>query len=159
MPPTTDKGSAELIVDEIRRQVDHQVMAASSADTKATALFAGTATVATLILPRIGLTSANQAAISFLALASLVAALGCFIEALRPRTGKFSYGPSAAALGERVGSAPDELQVDLAESFVAVRARNEGFLRIKASATTGGLYFLIATLVGMAALAGLGAIK
>lgn len=159
--PDPERTSAQIILEEIRRQVDHQVTAADSADTKAMAIFGGAAAVAALIVPRatVSPSDALQIGASIITLGLLVAALICLLQSVQPRIGGFSNGPNVDQLALRIDDQPASLEHELVESFVKVRNRNAAFLDSKGGWTINAQGFLIGTVVGMALMVGVGAIK
>jgi hypothetical protein len=149
----------QLIVEEIRRQVDHQVSAADSLDTRSMAIFAGVAAVAAFIGPRVNVTSTERQLAAAVTLAALVAALICLLFAVRPRVGSFSNGPDVHQLAERIGDPGASLEVELVPAFVQVRDRNETFLASKGDWIIRALRSLIGTVLGIGWMVGVGAIK
>jgi hypothetical protein len=158
MMPESERTSAQIIIDEIRRQVDHQVTAADALDTKAMAIFAGAAAVAAFITPRVTVVTPEQITAATYTLLVLLGALFCLLLAVRPRVGGFSNGPNASEVAERLDDPPRSLERELVPAFVGVRTTNEAFLRSKGDWVIRALVFLIATVIGMAVMVATGAI-
>src|SRR5258708_40366863 len=108
-----DRSSALIIVEEIRRQVDHQVSAVDAIDTKAMAIFAGAAAVAAFIAPRVVVPSVAAASAAVGTFLLLLGALVCLLFAVRPRIGGFSNGPNVAQLAERIDDPAGSLEHEL----------------------------------------------
>lgn len=159
--PDRERTSAQIILEEIRRQVDQQVTAADSADTKAMAIFGGAAAVAALIAPRATVVGSDglRIAASIATLGLLVAALICLLRSVRPRIGGFSNGPNVKELAAGIDDDPAGLERDLVPAFVGVRTKNEAFLQSKAGWTIKAQLCLIGTVVGMAVMVAVGAVK
>lgn len=157
--PEPERTSAQIIVEEIRRQVDLQVTASNGLDTKAMAIFAGVAAVAAFIAPRVVVETPRQTLDALATFGILLAALACLLLAVRPRVGAFSNGPNVDQLAERADDQASNLERDLVPSFVKVRDRNEEYLKQKSSWILRALVCLFAAVVGMAFMVGVGAIK
>ncbi|MGO9179281.1 MAG: hypothetical protein ACLQHS_08400 [Candidatus Limnocylindrales bacterium] len=154
-----ERTSAQIIVEEIRRQVDLQVKAADALDTKAMAIFAGTGAVAAFISPRVTVAGNGQAAAAIVTFALLIGALLCLLLAVRPRIAGFSNGPDVADLAAYVNAPPNELEAALVPSFVKVRNINENVLKSKGDWIVWALRSLIGAVAGMAAMVVTGALK
>jgi hypothetical protein len=157
--PEPQRTSAQIIIEEIRRQVDHQVSAADALDTKALAIFAGAAAVAAFIAPRVTVATPDQIGTSLGTFTFLIGALVCLLFAVRPRIGGFSNGPSADDIALRIDDPAGSLERELVPAFVSVRTRNEDFLSSKGGWIINAMRFLIATVIGIAAMVGVGAIR
>lgn len=149
----------QLIIEELRRQVDHQVTANDGLDTKALAIFGGVAAVAAFIVPRVGTTTEDQQRLAMFTFVALLGSLGSLLWAVRPRVKGFSNGPDVTALAKWIDSAPADLERELVTAFVQVRDQNEGVVAAKGRWTVIALGFLIATVVGMAGMVAAGGIK
>jgi hypothetical protein len=154
MTPTT----ANLVIAEIRRQVDHQLYAATATDTKAAGLIAGTFALTALIVPRVRLESAGIAGLITFGL--IVGTLAVFAMAIRPRIGGFSYGPDAATMHAFVEEAdePDDLERAMVGAYVKVRDANERAIAAKSDALIVGVVGLILTVSGLIAMLATGGI-
>jgi hypothetical protein len=157
--PEPERTSAQIIVEEIRRQVDLQVSADDAMDTKAMAVFAGVAAVAAFIAPRVVVSNPLQTLAAFGTLVLLLLALGCLLEAVRPRIGGFSNGPNVQNLAKRIDDPAARLERKLVPAFVSVRDRNEAFLKAKGDWMIWALRCLMVTVVGIAFMVVVGAIK
>jgi len=153
-----ERTSAQIIIEEIRRQVDLQVTAADALDTKAMAIFAGIAAVAALIAPRVTVENSGQVIAAVGTFGFLVGAMICLLLAVRPRVGGFSNGPNVEQVAAWIDDPTSSLERALVPAFVGVRKINEDFLKSKADWTVRALRCLVATVVGMAAMVGVGAI-
>lgn len=153
-----ERTSAQIIIEEIRRQVDHQVTAVDALDTKAMAIFAGAAAVAAFLAPRVTVANLGQTVAAIGTLGLLVGAMICLLLAVRPRVGGFSNGPNVAQVAERIDDPAGDLERDLVPAFVGVRRNNEAFLTSKGDWTIRALWCLIGTVAGMAIMVGVGAI-
>ncbi len=151
--PQDTKRSAQIIVDEIRRQVDLQVKAADGLDTRAMAIFAGVAAVAAVVASRVSLASNTQRLAASVTLVALLAALGCLLQAVRGRIGGFSNGPDVEDLAAYAQLPASDLEHELVDAFVKVRQKNESFLKCKARWVIRSLVCLIVTVAGIAWLA------
>ena len=155
----SERTSAQMIVEEIRRQVDLQVTAADALDTKAMAIFASAAGVAAFIAPRVTVSSLGQTAAAVGTLALLVGALICLLFAVRPRIGGFSNGPDVVQVAKRIDDPAGSLERELVPAFVGVRGKNESFLASKGDWTIRAMLCLIGTVVGVSVMVGVGASK
>ena len=155
----TERTSPQIIVEEIRRQVDLQVSAFTGIETKAMAVFGGVAAVAAIIADRVKVENGWQALAAGLTLATLLAALVSLLMSVLPRIGGFSNGPDVVELGGRIDEPTVELERDLVPSFVEVRKRNEKALRSKGMWMIGALSCLIGTVGGIAFMVVVGAVK
>lgn len=152
------KTSAQVIIEEVRRQVDLQVSAAEGLDTKAMAIFAGVAAVAALIAPRVAVGNCVQGLVAIATFLALIGALICLLLAVRPRIGGFSNGPGVDQVAERIDFATDALERDLVPAFVAVRKLNEDFLRAKGDWVIRALGLLLLAVVCIMVMVGVGAL-
>ncbi len=157
--PKPERTSAQIIIEEIRRQVDLQVSAAQGLDNRAMAVFGGVAAVAAIVADRVVVADDSQKIAAGLTLAALLGALFCLLMSVVPRIGHFSNGPDVTDLGGWVGKPIERLEQALVPSFVEVRNRNEDFLKAKGRWMIGALACLIATVVGIALMVGAGAIQ
>jgi len=151
--------TAALVVAEIRRQVDHQLTAATAADTKAAGLIAGTFALTALVIPRVRPDEAGLAGVVTLAL--VVITLVLFALAIRPRVGGFSYGPDPMVMQTFVtdDDPPEELERALAAAYVKVRNANEATIQAKADALIAGIVTLILTVVSLGVMLAMGGIQ
>jgi hypothetical protein len=160
---TADPTAAGLIVEEIRRQVDHQVTAADGADTKAMAIFAGVAAVAAFVGPHVVVHAPAELNLATIATVAsfvlLIAALVCLLFAVKPRIGGFSNGPDVDEMAARIDDSATALERELVGAFVAVRKINEAFLKSKGDWTIRAMWSLIGTVVGMLVMVGVGVIR
>lgn len=153
-----ERTSAQIIIEEIRRQVDLQVTAADALDTKAMAVFAGVAAVAAFVAPRVTVANGYQTVAAVGTFGLLVAAMICLLLAVRPRIGGFSNGPNVEQVAAWIDDPTSSLEHALVPAFVGVRKNNEDFLKSKGDWTIRALWCLIGTVVGIAAMVGVGAI-
>lgn len=157
--PQRERTSAQIIVDEIRRQVELQAKASEGLDTRAMAVFGGVAVVAVLVADRVTVHDVLQGVAAVITLGLLLGALFCLLMSVLPKIGKFSNGPDVSQLGKRISEKPSDLERELVSSFVKVRGLNEDFLKSKAGWMINALWFLIGTVIGIAFMVGVGAIK
>ncbi len=157
--PKPERTSAQIIIEEIRRQVDLQVSAADAMDTKAMAVSAGVVAFAAFIAPRVIVADNWQKLAAVVTLAFLLGALVCLLLAVRPRVGGFSNGPDVGQIAARIDDPAASLERKLVPAFVGVRNINEAFLNSKSDWIIWALRCLIGTILGMAVMVGVGAIK
>ncbi len=148
---TPNPETAKLIVTELRRQVDAQISASASIDTKAAGLIAATFALVALVIPRVQLDVPCQSAIAFVAAIAVLATLLLLFSALVPRKRRWSNGPTAASMLAFLldGDEPGELEIAMAVAYQDVRDRNESVLGEKATALNFGVGALIATVVAL----------
>lgn len=159
-PPYLFKTTAAFIILELRRQVDHQVTAAASVDTKAAGLIAATLALFALVVPRIVVATAAQVVVGVVTIGLVIATLGLLTLAIKPRVRAFSYGPDAQ---DMMAFLDDDDPVDALEEAVArayrdVRSRNESEIQSKSEALIGGIGFLILTVIGLGAMVVVGGV-
>jgi len=151
--------SSQIIVEEIRRQVDLQISAHDALDTKAMAIFSGIAAIAAFVAPRVAIDNPYRIVATGATFGLLLGALACLLLAVRPRIGGFSNGPKVDQIGERIGQDPASLEADLVPAFVKVRNQNEKVLASKGEATVFGLRLVFGAVVGVGAMVVVGAVK
>jgi hypothetical protein len=151
---TTD----ERIAGELRSQIDHQVTAADALDTKAAALAAATFALFTFTLPHVDISTLERAVVATFTVALTLGAIGLFALTLRPRKAKFGYGADASDMLAAREAAEDGFLRSFNVGLQDARTRNETVIQEKADGITYGLWFLIATGIGLAILLGLGGI-
>ena len=151
--------AADLIVEEIRRQVDQQIVAARDTDTKAAGLVAALFALVVLVIPRVHLATSAQVATAGATLLLVLGTLGALGLAIRPRIGGFSYGPDASDMLEFLNSRPDELTREMASAYEKVRLQNEAVIQTKGKALIGAIVGLVCAVVGLSAMVVTGGIK
>jgi hypothetical protein len=145
---------ASSIAAELQRQVDHQIAAADSIDTRGTALLAGLGALTGLVLPRFGLATDSDIRIPAVTLGLLVGTLGALLRAIRPRAGGFSYGPDPELLVAHVRRSKNVVDAAIADSLAGVRDRNEKALQQKGGTLVLAMGLFVAATIGVAAMAG-----
>jgi hypothetical protein len=151
--------NAQAACQEIRTQLDHQIRTADSIDTKAWALVTVTGVVSGLIAPRLQLDDPERgipAIIVFLVVMTLVA---CSILAIRPKA-DFSFGAEPTALvAELENYVEVSFALGLGEALATARQMNVRALDRKRAWYTRALLALAGSLVGIAWLVYIGAIR
>lgn len=148
-----------LIVEELRRQVDHQLTAAASHDTKAAGLIAATFALVALVVPRVHVNDPVPAALTAVTFIFAILTLWFLLQVIRPQVGGFSYGPSADSLRGFAQDEADVLEREMVDAFVDARNGNEGVLQAKADSLVWGIRCLIVVVVGLGAMLAGGAIS
>ncbi len=151
--------SASAAVEEIRRQIDHQVRAADTVDTKGAAVLTLTATVAGFAATRVQLDNDVRRVAGVITFVIVLAILGCCIQALKPRAG-FSYGANATDLVALVDQYPHEqVMLALADSLRDARNVNVEHLEAKQGWYQNALRLIVAGIVAIAVMVAVEAIK
>lgn len=150
---------SDLIIAELRAQIDHQVSAADALDTKAAGLAAATFALLTFTVPHVDVSTPWRGAAAAVTVVLTLLALWQFAEALRPRAEGFSYGVDADdLLAARDSVSAAELKRSYADGLSEARKRNQGAVASKADGVVTGLRFLIAVAIGLAIMLAIGGI-
>ena len=159
IPDADVLANAQTACQEIRTQLDHQIRTADSIDTKAWALVTVTGLVSGLIAPRLEVANGAQGVAAFVVFLIAMAIVGSSILAIRPKA-DFSYGAEPAVLVAELERYPQvSLALGLAEGLAKARAINLAALDRKQAWYTRALLALAASLVGIAVLVYLGALR
>lgn len=153
-----ERSSPQIIVEEIRRQVDLQARAADGLDTRAMAIFAGISAVAAIVAPRVKVTDGSQIAAGA-TLGALILALICLLQAVRARIEGFSNGPDVDDLKAYADLPAADLQRELVDAFVGVKKENEDFLKCKGGWMIRSLVCVMGTVAGIAWLVAVGGLQ
>jgi hypothetical protein len=156
-----EKTTANVIIEELRRQVELQVTAATANDTKAAGLIAATFALVALVVPRVQLVTSCQVVAGLGTFALVIATLVFLALSIRPRIEGFSYGPGG---GDMLAFLDDDdpaedLERANARAYVDVRSMNETVIHSKAESLINGIKCLIATVIGLGAMLAVGGIK
>lgn len=153
--------TAGIVVDQLRRQVDHQISAATATDTKAAGLIAATFALTALLIPRVRADGTLEVGVAVATLGAVFVTLLSLLLSIAPRVAGFSYGPDAADMIAFVddGDDPADLEAAIAHAFVSVRATNEKVMAEKSDRLVTGIASLIVTVLGLGAMLAVGAIE
>jgi hypothetical protein len=151
--------NAQAACQEIRTQLDHQIRTADSIDTKAWALVTVTGLVAGLIAPRMQLDDPGRGIPAILVFVVVMVLVVCSILAIRPKA-DFSFGADPTALvAELENYSQVSMALGLAEALATARLMNLRALDRKHAWYTRALMALGGSLVGIAWLVYIGAIR
>lgn len=151
--------SAKAAIEEIRRQIDHQVTAAGSVDTKGAGVLTLTGTVAGVIATRIHLDSDPRKVVGIVTFLIVVGILVSCIQAIRPRAG-FSYGADASGLVALLDQySHEQVMLAIADSLRAARETNVAHLEAKQNWQSSALRLVVAALVAVAVMVAIEGIK
>jgi hypothetical protein len=155
-----EPSTASLIILELRRQVDHQLSASASVDTKAAGLIAGTFALFALVVPRVQVATLCQTIAALVTFGLVLAALSRFALATMPRIKGFSYGPEADDMLRFLddGDPVESLEEAVAHAYAEIRSRNEGAVVAKSEALNQGIVLLVVTVIGLGAMVAVGGI-
>jgi hypothetical protein len=151
--------SPEIIVAEMKRQVDHQIDAAAAIDTRSTAVLAAASALIALVVPHAQVDTTLRVFAGAVTFALGLATLIFLMRALSPRLEGFSYGPDGASMLTSLDDTAGHLNRDLAEVYVNVRNVNEAVLKQKGGALIVATRLIVAAVVGVGIMLLVGAIK
>jgi hypothetical protein len=149
---------ASFIVGELRRQVDHQITAAASIDTKAAGLIAATFALFALVVPRVVLQTVASCSSGSTHSDS---------SSRRWRISPCRYGPESrrslttrsGPAGRILGDPLEEVEAATARAFAGVRNINATAIQTKTRSLVAGIVFLVLTVIGLGAMVLVGGLK
>lgn len=125
--------NGRLACTELRAQIDHQVHAAESMDTKAWALITAIGVIAGVVAPRVGLTTAVHAWSALVVFAVALITVGFCLRTIWPQT-DFSFGPDPDAFVKWL-AAYDRTAIALSTAEAMAEARQQNLLALQAKRT------------------------